>query len=273
MPTSSSPRTASTAARAAPHEAVFEPDIDTRECRYIWLGTTKPFPAFTFAFEETEHGWFQVHAYQFSKSLSTVIVETREETWRAHGLDKAEPRAVDRVLREAVREVPRRPRAHEQRRAPARLRLAQLPARALQALAPRQPRADRRRRAHRALLDRLRHQARDGGRDRARRPDRRQRGHPGRARRLPGGALDRGAEAAERGPQPHALVRERRALHAARTLAVHLQPADRQPAHRPREPEAARPGLRRARRGEARRARGRDAAAAADVPAARDCAD
>ena len=62
------------------HEAVFEPDIDTRECRYIWLGTTKPFPAFTFAFEETEHGWFQVHAYQFSQSLSTVIVETREET-------------------------------------------------------------------------------------------------------------------------------------------------------------------------------------------------
>ena len=71
------------------HEAVFEPDIDTRECRYIWLGTTKPFPAFTFAFEETEHGWFQIHAYQFSKTLSTVIVETREETWRAHGLDRA----------------------------------------------------------------------------------------------------------------------------------------------------------------------------------------
>ena len=71
------------------HEAVFEPDIDTRECRYIWLGTTKQFPAFTFAFEETEHGWFQVHAYQFSKALSTVIVETREETWRSHGLDAA----------------------------------------------------------------------------------------------------------------------------------------------------------------------------------------
>ena len=71
------------------HEAVFVPDIDTRECRYIWLGTTKPFPAFTFAFEETEHGWFQIHAYQFSKTLSTVIVETREETWRAHGLDAA----------------------------------------------------------------------------------------------------------------------------------------------------------------------------------------
>jgi anthraniloyl-CoA monooxygenase len=72
------------------HAAVFEPDLDTRECRYIWLGTTKPFPAFTFAFEETAHGWFQIHAYQFSRTLSTVIVETREETWRAHGLDKAD---------------------------------------------------------------------------------------------------------------------------------------------------------------------------------------
>ncbi len=71
------------------HESVFEPDIDTRECRFIWLGTTQPFPAFTFAFEETEHGWFQIHAYQFSRTLSTVIIETREETWRAHGLDRA----------------------------------------------------------------------------------------------------------------------------------------------------------------------------------------
>jgi anthraniloyl-CoA monooxygenase len=71
------------------HASVLEPDLDTRECRFIWLGTTRPFPAFTFAFEETAHGWFQIHAYQFSKSLSTVIVETREETWRAHGLDAA----------------------------------------------------------------------------------------------------------------------------------------------------------------------------------------
>ena len=74
------------------HADVFEPDIDTRECRFIWLGTTQRFPAFTFAFEETEHGWFQIHAYQFSADLSTVIVETREETWRAHGLDRSDHR-------------------------------------------------------------------------------------------------------------------------------------------------------------------------------------
>ncbi|MGQ0836620.1 MAG: bifunctional salicylyl-CoA 5-hydroxylase/oxidoreductase [Gammaproteobacteria bacterium] len=67
---------------------VFRPDVDTRRNRYIWLGTTQRFDAFTFAFEQTEHGWFQIHAYQFSPDLSTVIVETREETWRAHGLDR-----------------------------------------------------------------------------------------------------------------------------------------------------------------------------------------
>ena len=70
------------------HEAHFEPNIEVRHCRYMWLGTEQTFPAFTFAFEQTEHGWFQIHAYQFSDRLSTVIVETREETWRAHGLDQ-----------------------------------------------------------------------------------------------------------------------------------------------------------------------------------------
>jgi anthraniloyl-CoA monooxygenase len=70
------------------HAAVFQPDIDVRKCRFIWLGTEQRFPAFNFAFEATEHGWFQIHAYQFSDSLSTVIVETREETWQAHGLDR-----------------------------------------------------------------------------------------------------------------------------------------------------------------------------------------
>src|ERR1700722_17033895 len=68
--------------------AVFQPHIDVRKCRFICLGTYHKFPAFTFAFEETEHGWFQIHAYQFSEDVSTVIVETREETWRAHGLDR-----------------------------------------------------------------------------------------------------------------------------------------------------------------------------------------
>src|SRR5690606_25797805 len=43
----------------------FNPDIDVRDCRFVWLGTEQTFDAFTFAFVETEHGWFQAHAYQF----------------------------------------------------------------------------------------------------------------------------------------------------------------------------------------------------------------
>jgi len=70
------------------HADIFKPHIEVRKCRFIWLGTEQRFPAFTFAFENTEHGWFQIHAYQFSSDLSTVIVETREETWKAFGLDR-----------------------------------------------------------------------------------------------------------------------------------------------------------------------------------------
>jgi anthraniloyl-CoA monooxygenase len=73
----------------ATYAEAFEPNLDRRICRFVWLGTTLPLDAFTFLFEQTEHGWFTVHAYRFDASTSTFIVECREETWLAHGLDKA----------------------------------------------------------------------------------------------------------------------------------------------------------------------------------------
>jgi anthraniloyl-CoA monooxygenase len=66
----------------------YQPDIDTRRCRFVWLGTHKLFEAFTFAFEETEHGWFQAHAYRYDDQTSTFIVETPEDVWLKAGLDK-----------------------------------------------------------------------------------------------------------------------------------------------------------------------------------------
>jgi len=66
----------------------FQPDIDVRNCRFVWLGTHKTFDAFTFAFEQTEHGWFQAHAYKYDEHTSTFIVETPDAVWRAHGLDR-----------------------------------------------------------------------------------------------------------------------------------------------------------------------------------------
>ena len=65
----------------------FKPDVEMRDCRFVWLGTKKTFDAFTFAFEQTEHGWFAAHAYKFDADTSTFIVETPHAVWKAHGLD------------------------------------------------------------------------------------------------------------------------------------------------------------------------------------------
>lgn len=68
----------------------FGPTIDFRPNRFVWLGTTKPFEAFTFYFNETEHGLFQVHAYRYEEGRSTFIVECSEETFLKAGLDKVD---------------------------------------------------------------------------------------------------------------------------------------------------------------------------------------
>jgi anthraniloyl-CoA monooxygenase len=73
----------------AAYADVFQPDIDVRACKYIWLGTHQKFEdAFTFIFEETEHGWIWTHAYQFDADTATFIVECSEQTWRRVGFDR-----------------------------------------------------------------------------------------------------------------------------------------------------------------------------------------
>jgi anthraniloyl-CoA monooxygenase len=63
-------------------------DEDVRANKFVWLGTPKVFEAFTFAFEETEHGWIWAHAYRFASDCSTFIVECSEDTWRSFGFDR-----------------------------------------------------------------------------------------------------------------------------------------------------------------------------------------
>ncbi len=72
------------------YAATYQPDIDVRRCRFVWLGTNKLFEAFTFAFEKTEWGWFQAHAYRFDNETSTFIVEAPEDVWRKAGLETME---------------------------------------------------------------------------------------------------------------------------------------------------------------------------------------
>lgn len=88
------------------HDAAsYRPTVTTGRCRYIWLAADFAFDSFRFEIAETEHGVMQLHAYpyarpspdhdpatrpsgpQFPSGASTVIVEMREEVWRAAGFD------------------------------------------------------------------------------------------------------------------------------------------------------------------------------------------
>jgi anthraniloyl-CoA monooxygenase len=67
----------------------FKADIELRPNKFVWLGTRQRFnDAFTFMFEQTEHGWVWAHAYQFDKDTSTFIVECRPETYECFGFER-----------------------------------------------------------------------------------------------------------------------------------------------------------------------------------------
>ncbi|MFJ4799669.1 bifunctional salicylyl-CoA 5-hydroxylase/oxidoreductase [Streptomyces murinus] len=94
------------------HADVFRPRITGHRCRYIWLAADFAFDAFRFEIAETEHGVLQLHGYPFSPDASTVIIEMREEVWRAAGFDEMDPReSTDRcakIFAEALRGRPLR---------------------------------------------------------------------------------------------------------------------------------------------------------------------
>ena len=242
------------------YAAHFQPEIERRDCRYVWLGTTRPFAAFTFAFEPTEWGWFQAHAYRFGRGR--LDLHRRDPRG---GLARRRPRSrvpgrEHPLLRAPVRPHSRRPPSARQRAgARQRLDLGQLSPGRQPDLGQGQPGPDGRCRAFGAFLDRLGHQARPRGCDRARPPTRRggraAAGCP--ARGLRGRAQGRGPEAAVGGAQLDRVVRERRALCQAAARAVRLQPAHPQPAGQPREPPPSGPRLARRLRALVRRARGR----------------
>lgn len=99
----------------AAHADVFVPRITTHHCRYIWLAADFAFDAFRFEIAETEHGVMQLHGYPFSRpshlpagspgpeahpGASTVIIEMREEVWRAAGFaDCDEQQSAERCAK------------------------------------------------------------------------------------------------------------------------------------------------------------------------------
>lgn len=66
----------------------FQPDLDVRSAKFVWLGTDYKFDAFTFYFVQNVHGVFQAHCYRFDADTSTFIVECDPASWKAAGFDK-----------------------------------------------------------------------------------------------------------------------------------------------------------------------------------------
>ncbi|GAA4661629.1 bifunctional salicylyl-CoA 5-hydroxylase/oxidoreductase [Streptomyces chumphonensis] len=91
--------------REAGREA-FRPHLTAHRCRYIWLAADVAFTAFRFEIAETPHGVMQLHGYPYAPDRSTVIVEMREEVWRAAGFagldEAASARRCARIFADAL---------------------------------------------------------------------------------------------------------------------------------------------------------------------------
>ena len=67
----------------------FQPEIDLRPNKFTWMGSTRPFDAFTFFFKQTQHGLFIAHCYQYEAGRSTWVLETDPETFAKAGPRRA----------------------------------------------------------------------------------------------------------------------------------------------------------------------------------------
>jgi 2-polyprenyl-6-methoxyphenol hydroxylase-like FAD-dependent oxidoreductase len=80
------------------HRERFQTDVAIGSNKYLWLGTSRVFDAFTFAFVHTDAGWIWCHAYGFDRATSTFIVECSPETWAGLGFDRLSEHASIRLL-------------------------------------------------------------------------------------------------------------------------------------------------------------------------------
>ncbi|MBV9529225.1 MAG: FAD-dependent monooxygenase [Sphingomonas sp.] len=66
----------------------FRPSVEQRRNKFAWYGTHQLFHPVSLIFRETQHGIFIAHSYQYSRDLSTFLVEVDPETWQRAGLDR-----------------------------------------------------------------------------------------------------------------------------------------------------------------------------------------
>jgi anthraniloyl-CoA monooxygenase len=76
------------------HRQHFQPSVDLRPNKFVWLGSTRPLDAFKYFFRETPEGIILAHAYQYEEGRSTWILETDEQTWKNIGFDRMDEAAM-----------------------------------------------------------------------------------------------------------------------------------------------------------------------------------
>ncbi|MBR8654586.1 FAD-dependent monooxygenase, partial [Achromobacter sp. Marseille-Q0513] len=82
----------------------FRPAFERRRNKFAWYGTRQRFHPVSLIFREAEHGIFIAHSYQYSKDLSTFLVEVDPDSWRRAGLDTASEDDSRRHCAEVFRE-------------------------------------------------------------------------------------------------------------------------------------------------------------------------
>ena len=158
-----------TGRRARSEAAVDEsvPSLDRRECKYMWIGTDLVFDASSSSSSRRPTGCPGA-AYPYDDRMSTFIVETHARCGGARGstgcTGAAAPGVSDEGSIERCRSCSRMPRGSLFRRE--QFEVDRLVTVRNRRWFCRQRGAARRRRPHGALLDRLGHEARDGGRGR-----------------------------------------------------------------------------------------------------------
>ncbi|WP_426957768.1 bifunctional salicylyl-CoA 5-hydroxylase/oxidoreductase [Muricoccus radiodurans] len=82
----------------------FRPEVDLRPNRFAWMGSSRPFDAFTFFFKERPEGIFIAHCYQYEPNASTWVLETDPITFARSGLDRMEEAESARFLEQVFAE-------------------------------------------------------------------------------------------------------------------------------------------------------------------------
>jgi anthraniloyl-CoA monooxygenase len=81
----------------------FQPVIELRKNKYIWLGTHHLFHGLTLTFRQNEAGLFIAHSYKFNESTSTFIVECSEAAWHSAGFEEKSDSETCEYLAELFR--------------------------------------------------------------------------------------------------------------------------------------------------------------------------